>query len=137
MLRLVFEGNIPSKKNGKRLFFNRKTGRSFITSSQIAKDFEEYYVMKLKNKYPTIKRAKVKLDFYAGNKRLFDLTNKTETIMDVLVKAGILADDNYSVVPIVLPIFQGYDAKKKGFVIVEIEEIIQGGYDYHDIENLI
>jgi hypothetical protein len=57
--------------------------------------------------------------------------------MDVLVKAGILADDNYSVVPIVLPIFQGYDAKKKGFVIVEIEEIIQGGYEYHDIENLV
>lgn len=41
----------------------------------------------------------VELKFFPSTKRLFDLSNKTESIMDLLVDAGIIQDDNYSVVP--------------------------------------
>ncbi len=41
----------------------------------------------------------VTLTFYAPDKRKFDLTNKAESIMDLLVDNGIIEDDNYSVIP--------------------------------------
>lgn len=41
----------------------------------------------------------VHLTIYSENKRKFDLSNKAESIMDLLVDAGILQDDNYEVVP--------------------------------------
>jgi len=135
--RIIITGNIPSKKNSKRLFRNSKTGKTFITSSKNAKDFEFEWCMRLKNKYPTYNHAKVKIGFYAKDKRKFDLTNKTESIMDVLVRAGILVDDNYSVVPIVLPMFMGLDKDKKGFAIIEIESIDEPfEYQYYDINLL-
>ena len=39
------------------------------------------------------------LIFYPSTKRKFDLTNKAESIMDLLVDAGIIKDDNYTIIP--------------------------------------
>ena len=41
----------------------------------------------------------VDLCFYGENKRKFDLSNRAESIMDLLVDAGIIPDDNYEIVP--------------------------------------
>ena len=40
----------------------------------------------------------VKLLFYMPNKRKCDLTNLIEAIDDVLVKTGVLPDDNYNII---------------------------------------
>lgn len=45
-----------------------------------------------------IDSSKITLTFFSDNQRKFDLTNKAESIMDTLVDAGLLSDDNYSVV---------------------------------------
>lgn len=45
-----------------------------------------------------IESKKITLTFFAGDNRKFDLSNKAESIMDTLVDAGLLEDDNYSVV---------------------------------------
>lgn len=39
----------------------------------------------------------VKCIFYMPNNRLCDLTNHLESIDDVMVKAGLLKDDNYKI----------------------------------------
>lgn len=41
---------------------------------------------------------KITLTFIAGDNRKFDLSNKAESIMDLLVDAGLIEDDNYSIV---------------------------------------
>lgn len=58
------------------------------------------------------------LIFYAPDKRLFDLTNKAESIMDTLVDAELLEDDNYSVISSLNLRFGGIE---KGQARCEIE----------------
>lgn len=67
-----------------------------------------------------IKSNKLKLTFYAKDKRLFDLTNKAESIMDTLVDGGLIEDDNYSVISELILSFGGLD---KDNPICEIEEL--------------
>lgn len=59
--------------------------------------------IELKNAFlgrETIKEVQsIKMRFFPKEKRLYDLSNKTESVMDTLVDAGILQDDNYKVVP--------------------------------------
>ena len=54
-----------------------------------------------------IKRLEMIL--YASTKRKADLSNRFESIADLLVDAGIIEDDNYFVVPEVLMKFGGID----------------------------
>lgn len=51
----------------------------------------------------------VVLTFYAPDKRNFDLTNKAESIMDMLVDNGIIEDDNYNIIPNLYLKFGGVD----------------------------
>lgn len=46
---------------------------------------------------------------YAGTKRRGDLSNKFESVADLLVDAGIIEDDNWYVVPKVTMLFGGVD----------------------------
>lgn len=49
------------------------------------------------------------LTFYAPDRRKFDLTNKAESIMDLLVDNGIIEDDNYSIIPNLQLMFGGVE----------------------------
>jgi len=62
--------------------------------------------------------TKIKLTFYAPDKRVADLTNKAESIMDLLVDNGILQDDNWFVCGNIELVFGGVD---KDNARVEIE----------------
>lgn len=88
-----------SKKNSQRILINRKTGKPFIMPSEQYKKYEDvvtaFYVPAEEYiDYP----VNVKCLFYMPTRRKCDLTNLLEAIDDVLVNAGLLADDNYSVV---------------------------------------
>lgn len=61
------------------------------------------------------------LTFYPSTRRRSDLTNKAESIMDLLVDAGILEDDNWFVVPKVTLLFGGID-KDNPRVEIELRE---------------
>ena len=54
----------------------------------------------------------VEMMFYFPDKRRADLTNKAESVMDLLVDAGIIKDDNASVCPEVLLRFGGVDRER-------------------------
>lgn len=55
-----------------------------------------YRLARFRPKEP-IDKCRIQIDFYAPDKRSGDLTNKAESILDALVDAKILMDDNWFV----------------------------------------
>jgi Holliday junction resolvase RusA-like endonuclease len=110
-MHLSIPGRIPSKKNSKRL--GMAGGRPRIFSSHDYEAWHEEMMFRVKKYRPKkpLLSASVAITFFAENRRAFDLTNKAESIMDLLVDAEILADDCWSVVPQVYLRFGAVDAK--------------------------
>jgi len=99
-LNLKLIGRVPSKKNSK--IVNRKTGRIFPSKS-FSEWHESQYNDLIAQNIGQVQGVRwVKIDFIFGDKRRCDLTNKAESIMDLLVDCGILEDDSWSVVPMLI-----------------------------------
>jgi len=56
----------------------------------------------------------VKIDFYMPDNRRCDLTNKAESLLDLLVDVEILADDSWQCVPEIKLTCKGVDKKNPG-----------------------
>jgi len=101
MINLVVHGNTPSKKN-QRISLVIK-GRAINIPSNKYREWHKQALGQLKMALkgsPRLEKVRaVHLCFYSENKRKFDLSNKAESIMDLLVDAKVLLDDNYEVVP--------------------------------------
>lgn len=89
-----------TKKNSQQLLTNPKTGRPFIMPSKKYKQYEREAVWFLKPRppRPIECRVNIKCLFYLPTRRRTDLTNLLEAVDDLLVHAGIIADDNYGIV---------------------------------------
>lgn len=115
---LTIHGRCPSKKNSKQAFV--KNGRMLVLPS---KNYKEWHSTALKELQATYRGStmesvtSIDLHFYAPDKRLYDLSNKAESIMDLLVDGGVLKDDNYEVVPVLLLQFMGVDKENPRCVI--------------------
>lgn len=86
-----------SKKNSQQIFINQKTGKPFIMPSKKFKEYEQaamWFIPRVFINYP----CNVKCLFYMQTKRKCDLTNMLEAIDDIMVKAGLLSDDNYTII---------------------------------------
>lgn len=126
---VIIEGVIPSKKNGKRI---AKFGeKRFIVSSKSHEDWHEPagrqlfpYKMRLMNEFGSLPIKKVKINFllYTKNNQRQDLSNKWESVADLLVDCGILEDDCVQVIPRVNMQWMGIDGKRPRAEI-EIEKI--------------
>ena len=86
-----------TKKNSQQIIICK--GRPMIIPSKQYKDYEKQAMMYLLFNtvcidYP----VNVECHFYMGTKRKCDLTNLLEAVDDVLVKAAILEDDNYTII---------------------------------------
>lgn len=86
-----------TKKNSQQIAINRKTGRPFVTPSKKYKEYERT-AMGYIPFVPTFLPVNVKCLFYMPTRRRVDLTNLLEAIDDVMVKAGLLPDDDYTVI---------------------------------------
>ena len=119
-MKLTIQGTIPSKKNSKQIFYNRKTNRPFLSSSKRYKEWHAITIPQLLQKAPQepIKHATIALLFYIKAKYKKDLTNMAESIMDILVDAKILEDDNMFIIP---ELHLHYFECEKGDDRVEIE----------------
>lgn len=94
-MQIVIYGRIPSKKNSKQIFRNRLFPSKNYIKRQ--KDQSEY----LKSDYKIDKiysSCMIEITVYFPDKRKSDLTNKVESIMDLLVDCWIIEDDNHTVV---------------------------------------
>lgn len=86
-----------TKKNHQRILKNRATGRPFMAQSKRYKQYEHecaVYLKPLNIDYP----INLKALYYMGTRRKVDKTNLESALCDVLVKAGVLADDNSRIV---------------------------------------
>lgn len=94
-----------------------------IVQSEIYRKFERECEKYLKNYKLMINEAiNLKCTFILGDKRKRDLTNLENAIADILVKYGVLKDDNYNIIA-------GWDGsrcyyvKGKNKIIIEITKI--------------
>lgn len=88
-----------SKKNSQQIFKNPKTGRPFIMPSKKYKEYEAEaarYLPKLLK--PIDSPVCVTCLFYMPTRRRTDLVNLLEAADDLLVHAGVLADDHYGII---------------------------------------
>lgn len=103
----MFEIVIPlppvTKKNSGNIMYNSKTGRPFLMPSETYRKYEKacmQYLWKWRHNgtgpidYP----VNVRCTFYMQTRRLVDLTNLLQAIDDVLVKYGVVADDNSRII---------------------------------------
>lgn len=109
---IVINGSTPSKKNSR---INTRSGRSFPSSKYTAWHKEASSQVVGHKQIPT--GSTLTITFIAGDKRKFDLTNKAESIMDMLVDNAILEDDNYSIIPSLVLKYGGYEKDKPRCII--------------------
>lgn len=88
-----------SKKNSQSIIVNPRTRKPMIIQSKLYKEFEQecgYYLLKYKKNIST--PVNLKCTFYVKDRRKRDIVNLLNAIQDILVKYGVIADDNYNIV---------------------------------------
>ena len=119
---IILQGETPSKKNSR---INTRSGRSFPSKRYTEWHKEAVnliYALQLKGDIEPIAKDKsimLFITFYHGDKRKRDSDNQLTSIMDTLVDAGILIDDNWQVVPLTFKA-NAYD-KDNARCVVSIE----------------
>ena len=112
-IKFTIQGRIPSKKNSVILLCRGPRVMKF--PSKAYKIWHEDASWQLKSFYaskalfPLKQISSMIIKIFAPDKRSADLSNKVESIMDLLVDNGILKDDNWFIVPNLLVIFCGID----------------------------
>jgi len=86
-----------TKKNSQQIIMCK--GRPMIIPSKKYREYEKRAIQYLcfctdYINYP----VNIEAHFYMGTRRKCDLTNLLEAIDDVLVKAGVIEDDNYTII---------------------------------------
>ena len=95
MTKITLKGRVPSKKNSKIMVCRGKT--PMLLPSAKYTEWHKDAMLQLKG-VGIIDKNILFLTFYPPDKRPADLSNKTESIMDLLVDAGLIEDDNWYVI---------------------------------------
>lgn len=97
MLRFTINLTPVSKKNHQQIIFNRNTGQRMVIPSPQYKQYEHDAAWFMP---PTKAEGQVNIKalFYMPTRRRVDLTNLLEALNDILVKYGVIEDDNSNVV---------------------------------------
>lgn len=84
---------------------NKKTGgfkkTPYVAPSEAFSNYENkalWHIRQLRQPRPIDTPVNVKCLFYMETRRKCDLTNLLEAVDDILVTAGVLADDNYTII---------------------------------------
>ena len=102
--KFTIYGNPITKKNSSQIVQNRTTGRWFIAPSAQYKKYCKECVKQIRNgwtdrpKEPIDYPVRVTYLFYKESRRLCDDLNHSAALDDILVQAGVLADDNRDII---------------------------------------
>ena len=98
-LEITLTGRIPSKKNSKQWIF--RGGRKFLVPSDNYTAWHEEKMWEIKKYINSVKNpieeCTVEIFIYFPDNIKADLTNKAESIMDLLVDARVLKDDCHQI----------------------------------------
>jgi Holliday junction resolvase RusA-like endonuclease len=112
-MKLVVRGNVKAKKNNKRVVYNKKTGKPFIMTDKDTDAYIKDAISQLKEQFEGYKISgypiTVQMVFYYPTKHRKDIDNSTSTILDCMVKAGVIEDDDVLHVNELYSFFGGYD----------------------------
>lgn len=99
-MKLTLYGNPATKKNSQSIIINRATGRPMLIQSKRYRDYERVCIKQITGLYQ--KRidypVTVICQYYRKTRHRVDLTNLLEATDDILVKAGVLSDDNSQII---------------------------------------
>ena len=117
-MNIIIEGRIPSKKNQKQIVCRGKFPQ--VLPSKAYKEWNITASEQLKGvKFPPDMRYKLPLSkavivitLYAPDLRKGDLTNKAESLMDLLVDNKILSDDDWFTCGDIRLLFGGVDRER-------------------------
>jgi len=86
-------------------------GRVLVSPSREFRKWNEdqLWLLKAQNASLVEEVTSIEMIMYAPDNRKSDLSNKWESIGDLLVSAGVIKDDNWFIVPKLLLIFAGVD----------------------------
>ncbi len=119
---LFLDGETPSKKNSR---INTRSGRSF--PSKKYSEWHKSAVASLKKQWqgkpPADFPLAVYADFFHSTKRKRDADNQLSSILDTLVDAGVLLDDNSMIVRVLRARnFFGYAESRARILVLPLEE---------------
>lgn len=115
-VNIVISGRVPSKKNSKQIVCRGRFPQ--VLPSKQYKEWHEiamYSVMKQRQEHDQSDHSfpmtpfQATFTIFAPDARKFDLSNKFESVADLLVDCGIIADDHYGILSRVLLQFGGID----------------------------
>lgn len=117
-MNITILGKTPSKKNGKRVFV--RNGKPVVTSSEFHNEWfrdasiqiaswRNKQTAVVRNNLPIKRQVEITITIFSPDSRKGDLTNKAESVMDLLVAAKILEDDNWECVPALTLVYGGVD----------------------------
>lgn len=87
-----------TKKNSQQIMVNRATGKPFIMPSAKYKQYEKDAGLFIPKGVHINAPVNVKCLFYMPTRRRVDKSNLEEAAHDVMVAAGLLADDNRDII---------------------------------------
>lgn len=97
-LHLTIYGDPRTKKNSARILRGRG-GRRFVAPSAAFEEYQTSCLWQIRvPPEPVSARVNVRCVYYMATRRKVDLANLIESTCDILVKAGVLADDNSRIV---------------------------------------
>lgn len=99
-LRYTVELPPVTKKNSQQILINRTTGRPFVGQSEQYRAFEKAagFFLRPRPSKPITEPVTVTCIFYTKTYRRVDKANLEAAVHDILVKYGILADDNRDII---------------------------------------
>lgn len=98
-MKIVLQGRIPSKKNSK--FIARRGAHTYLLPKPEYTQWQQeqsYRIKKIPKPLENIEQIMIR--FYWPDNRKTDLTNKAESVMDLLVDNKIISDDSWQFVPL-------------------------------------
>ena len=89
-------GQVPAQKNSKKI--SCRGNRPVLYTLPAVKQWQEDVAWQLKGCRPVKGTVSVKITIFNGDRRRRDLDNQATSILDALVKAGVIEDDSCKVV---------------------------------------
>ena len=97
-MKIILYGDPRTKKNSARILQGRG-GRRYVAPSAAFEEYQTGCLWQIRAPpEPISARVNVRCVYYMATRRKVDLANLSEATCDILVNAGVLADDNSRIV---------------------------------------